>query len=353
MPDVRDRIRHSRPAADSLAPIDLDHLARRARRQELGSRSAAALVVAVVVAGGVLAADALRTPDQLSIGPGDVAGQPDDATTAPGEDDGRDQGTDGSQEGSPAPATLGEAIDHLIDANHSAPPRPEPSGDEILVERTYAIWGESTVQGDGNWTTQLAATWYEQRIHADGTVEVIRAPLGVIEPSGDLAAMRAQAAPYFEAGPPEAEPFDESDFAIKDAIAAALDEAERESHGSAEPQPGTTERPDQAHAFMQAADVLRMGLQPQDRIRALEIIARLDASLVEYRGVARDLLGREGIAIAGRDVNGGEAVDWNVLIFDPQTGDLLGEYDELVAPGAAPTITGYTARETILLDTTE
>lgn len=336
MPDVRDRIRHSRPAPDMLTPLDHADLGRRARRRDLVTRGAASVGVAAVLVGGVIGAAALRTPS-VTINPGDVAASSDEATPA-----------GDTSDTEPQQPSVANAVDALIDANETAPPHPVPTDSQVLVERTYALWGAAAQDDDGTWTTRLEATWYERRIDANHNVEIIRGELGTIQPSGDLAELRAQAQPYFEAGPSETPTLDggESDGQAE----SALQEAERDSHGSAEPRPGATERPDQAHAFIRAADALRLGLQPQDRIRALQAIGRIDPSLVAHRGTQPDLLGRDGIAIAGRDpANGAET--WKVLIFDPETGDLLGEYDEHINPDGTRTISSYTARDTLMYDT--
>lgn len=326
MPDVRDHIRHSRPEAEAVTPLDLDRLGRRAQRQAATRRGAAILTVAVVVVGGAVAVDAFVGPGGVRIGPGDVAG-----TT-----EGREAPDSDAADRHPTPPrTVDEAITRLIQANGRATPRPTPAEGEILVERTYAIWSGQ-------------ATWYERRVDHQDRTEVVRVPLASVASSADLAALREEALRAFEAGLPETEAVEYRGSPATGAI-TALDEAETDSHGSAEPEPGATERSEQAHAYMRAADALRQGLQPVDRIRAMEAIGRLDASIVEYRGTQRDLLGREGIAIAGRDRGVAGGVQWNVLIFDPQTGDLLGEYTEVVPAGAeAPSaVEDYTARETL------
>lgn len=335
MPDVRDQIRESRPQAEALTPLDLDEVARRARRRTVASRGATALTVAAVVVGTAIAVDGLGPTGHPTVGAGDLADQPAGPDAGPtGSTAGPDgaSGDDGPEDG------LADAIERLIEANRQAAPHPVPGDGEIVVQRTYALWGTE-------------AAWYELRIDGDGTGEVVRAGLGTIQPTSDRAALREQARDHFAAGPPEAEPFELDAGEPAEGIDLALREADSESRGSAEPRPGSTQRPDQMHAFMLAADALRTGLQPDDRIRALEAIGRLDPRIVEYRGMQRDLLGRQGIAIAGRD-GSGDAIRWNVLIFDPETGDLLGEYDEQhgAVPGT-PVITTYTARETLVLET--
>lgn len=327
MPDVREHIRNSRPEPDTLAPLDVDQLVRRGRRRTAATRGVTALTVVAVVAGGAVAIGAVQSATSPTIEPGGLATQPGSAPDQDGTADGERPGD-----------SLSDAVDHLIAANRQAPAHPVPGPGEILIERTYAIWGTEVV-------------WYEQRIPDEGPGEIIRAPLGTVEPTTDLASLRQEAASFFEAGDPESEPLELPTGEPAAGADRALDEAEQDSQGAAEPTDGSTERPDQMHAFMRAADALRTGLQPEDRIRALQAIARLDSSIVEYRGTQQDLLGREGIAIAGRDGTDDRAT-WNVLIFDPETGDFLGEYDERHTPDSSmPLITTYTARETVVLDT--
>ena len=341
MPDIRDRIRSSRPDPETLGIPDLDALVQRARRRRMVTRAVTAIAAGVVVVAGVVAAQSVRpnTAVYLNDGTGGSA-QP------------SDEGTSEPRSSSADAASLDEAIDQLVAANRQAPARPVP-GDpgEVMIQRTYAIWGNTSVHGDGTTTTSLEVVWYENRTDHLGNVEIVREALGEVEPADDIAGLRDRAAPLIDLGLPEgAETLPGGGSAPP--VEQALQEAELKARGSAEPAPGRTERPDQAHAFMRAADALREGLQPQDRIRALEIIRDLDASLVEYQGPVKDLLGREGMAIAGRDGDGWGAPRWDVLIFDPATGDLLGEYSEFIgdAPGDAPPITGYTALEWELID---
>lgn len=330
MHDVRERIRDSRPECGRLRPLDIDELVQRGRRRTVAARSVAAVGIAGLLLGGVVVLDAIRPPAIVEVEP---------AEEAPTADPEPEAGVD----------DLDSAIEALIDANRSAQPRATPGEGQLLVERTSAIWMSGTVSGD-HYSYELEVTRYETRTDADGTTRIVRTALGTVEPTDSLAELRAAAGRYFE-DPPEGteeryEGGDPQEYA-EDALA----EAERDSRGSAEPIPGRTERPDQAHAFIRAADALRVGLQPEDRIRALEAIGHIDPSLVEYRGEVPDLLGREGIAIAGRDGDGWGAPQWHVLIFDPETGDLLGEYQEFLGDGdEAPPITSYTARETMLVD---
>lgn len=347
MHDVIETIRGSRPDAEDLTPLDVHGIARRARRREVASRAVVAVVAVAGLAGGIATLDAVLPDRGVYVGPGQPGvvdrESPRSGQTGPGADPGE----------AGDPGDLDEAIERLIEASRRAEPRPvadEPG--EVLVERTYAIWSATSVSSVGT-SHELEVTWYEARTDADGRTEVFRQPLASLEPTDDLTALRDAAQQHFAAGAPEVEGEAMRGSGRRATVYAALDEAERDSRGSAEPAPGSTERPDQAHAFIRAADALREGLQPEDRIRALEVIGRLDPSLVEYRGAVLDLLGREGIGIAGRDGDGWGATNWNVLIFDPETGDLLGEYTEFEdgVEVDAPPITSYTARETVLLRT--
>ncbi len=353
MPDVREQIRNSRPDPESVPPLDVEQIVHRARRQRTVTRAAGLVGAFALVAGGVVAVQAVRPSGTVYVDDGANPGTGTPAVGGPGSDPAASPRTADATVNDPG--TLGGAIDDLIAANRRSSPRPvadEP--DELLIERTYAIWNATTVDvGGGDATHALEVVWYETRTDADGHTEIVREKLEALEPSDDLAQLRREAQPHLNAGPSEPrEPLSGGD--PRDHAAQALDEAERDSHGSAEPAPGRTERPDQAHAFVRAADALRVGLQPNDRIRALQTIDRLDPELVEYRGSVKDLLGREGIGIAGRDGDGWHATNWNVLIFDPETGDLLGEYTEFAGTARvdAPPITSYTAREAELVDPT-
>lgn len=341
MPDVREQIRNSRPDPEVLEIPDLDAFMRRAQRRRTATRTVGTIAALVVVAAGVAAVQAARpnTTVYLDAGTGGSAAPSDEGAPTP-------------RSGSADATSLDAAIDRLVAANRQAPPRPVP-GDpgEVLIQRTYAIWGSASVRGDET-THALEVVWYENRTDHLGDTEIVREGLGEVEPTGDLAALRRQAAPLIDRGLPEAvETMEGSSSGVH--AEQALQEAELDAQGSSEPAPGSTERPDQAHAFMRAADALRVGLQPQDRIRALGVIRELDPSLVEYRGAVKDLLGREGIGIAGRDGDGWGAPRWDVLIFDPETGDLMGEYSEFTdgAEVGAPPVTGYSALETELVDT--
>lgn len=353
MPDVIETIRHSRPDGEALASLDIERIARRARRRDIAGRAMVAVVAVVALAGGIATLGAVLPDRGVYVGPGESGAEGEGPATGTPAEDGEAGDTGEGPEAAPEPADLEAAIEQLIGANRQAEPRPvADEAGEVLVERTYAIWSSTTVSGGGA-THELEVTWYELRTDAEGRSEVVHKRLATLEPTDDLAELREAAQPHFAAGPPEVrgEPmaFEEGQDS-RSFVDPALDQAERDSHGSAEPVPGKTERPQQAQAFIGAADVLRVGLQPEDRIRALEVIGRLDPSLVEYRETVVDVLGREGIGIAGWD-----GVFWNVLIFDPETGDLLGEYTEFDegADVDAPPVTSYTARETTLLRTAD
>lgn len=98
-----------------------------------------------------------------------------------------------------------------------------------------------------------------------------------------------------------------------------------------------TERPPQASAANAVADALFEHVpSPQQRIRALRILAGLDPEIVRYGGVVRDLLGREGIAVVLFDpLTDGRS---NTLIFSPDTGEQLGTIGEEAPaePGRSP-----------------
>lgn len=244
-------------------------------------------------------------------------------------------------------ASLDEVVDGLIMANRSADPRPVAVEGETVVDRTYAVWSSTSVT-DGSATHSLELVLHEVRRRSDGSSSIVREPIVEIEPSDDPDALRAAAQEHLEsfdlasldAG---VEPIDvESENAPGEVRVRSIT---RDSRGSAEPQPGSTERPDQVRAFNDAAEALQSGLDPEWRIDVLEAIARIDDGLVEYRGVMPDLLGREGVAIAGYDRG-----IWTVLIFDVGSGDLLGALTEVTPESGFDSlpITGYTAREVVV-----
>lgn len=103
--------------------------------------------------------------------------------------------------------------------------------------------------------------------------------------------------------------------------------------------PGQDDRPSQPAAFLDLHNVLPILHQPTDRIRALELIRSMDTKWLEFRPHEQDLLGRPGVGIVGID-----PVDdaRHVIVFDPDTGNVLGTIDETPQNGR-PAVTGMSA----------
>lgn len=215
--------------------------------------------------------------------------------------------------------TLAEALDRLIALNEARPaPAPLAPGQERVARVVGAAIHQ--IDGEDGLETYRYVAEEEWRYTAAGTARVGERIIADTAPITEtLADLQQRVAADAGGTIADLRPADLSDR-------AAMLEAEALSHGSAEPTPGRTERPDQAYAFMRMMDAFRFGATaPTDVIEGLRIIERLDASLVEYRGPVEDLLGRPAIAIGGYDLANDS---WNFVLFDPQNGAFVGEFDE-------------------------
>lgn len=339
MTDVEQQLRKTLDhyAQHTEVSVDaLERMADRRRRRGLLVRAGGFAAVAAAVIALVVAVGMLPRPADPVIEP---AGGGDDRPAA------------GEQELSPDGdsdhARVQLAIERLIAANETAPDRPVPGDGQVLVDRTYAIWASMTVTVDGDTADHELGLQVHDTVHRPGDRDPIskRAQIATRGPASDIDELRDWATRQLaEVDVDELTAADQGFEMGGWDLEAFLQQAETESKGTAEPAPGATERPEQAHAFIAAADALREGLEPADRIRALQAIARIDDRFTDYRGEIADLLGRPGIAIGGYDPSNDT---YNVLIFDPETGDLLGEYGHAADPATTPLpISTLTARET-------
>ncbi len=339
MRDLERALKATRPS--SAVPLDVAALQQRSRQRRTVTRAAVVLASLMALGAGAVLVQLPRSVG-IRIGPAGpdqpAVDRPEPTPTPP----------DAGAEDSWAGLSLDQAIDRLIAANREAPARPVPGDGEVLVDRSYGVWLSSTVSRDGT-TNRLELTFYERLTDPDGNETIVRAPLASRElpataeelrwfaeqhlPVRNVDRLRDTGAIGSGAGPRSVE--------------EELAEAERDSHGRSRPAPGATQRPEQAHAFIRAADALRSGLEPDQRIQALKIIDRLDRSLVAYRGSVRDLRGRPGVGIAGRDP---DTAEWSILIFDPANGDLLGELGEVPSSGGLEVsgVVAYTSNDTFV-----
>lgn len=317
----------------------LERMADRHRRRGLLVRSGGFAAVAAAVVALVVVVAMLPRPTDPVIEP------------AGGGDDRPGAGADGEHEPSPDGDSdhprVQQVIERLIAANEAAPDRPVPGDGQVLVDRTYAIWASTAVKANGASANHELGLQVHDTVHRPGDRDPIskRAQVATRTPTSDVDELRDWAARQLTEVDVEERTAADQGFEMADwDLEAFLQQAEAESQGTAEPASGATERPEQAHAFIAAADALREGLEPADRIRALQAIARIDDRFTDYRGEIADLLGRPGIAIGGYDPS---SDTYNVLIFDPDTGDLLGEYGHAADPATTPLpISTLTARET-------
>lgn len=341
LPDLLERA-----AARPSGAIDVDRLWQRGRRRRRAVQ---------VAAGGGVAAVALLAALALSTLPSDQPGvilvpgpESETATAVPLPAPSPTE----TQAPTPAPTlaesaewadlTLAEALDRLVTVNESALAGPT---DGVRVTRSLGAYA-STDGGTG--VTVLNLTARELRLNPDGSGTIWGAPIAegldpgttperlrAIAAATDLDALVLERETDLTDGviPSEAGP----NQTVEDMLALA-EEFAATVLPSPLPQERETERPPQASAANAVADALRESVpSPQQRIRALRVLAGLDSSIVQYGGVVRDLLGREGIAIVLLDPP--QAGRRNMLIFSPGTGEQLGSIgeDAPAAPGQPPT----------------
>lgn len=244
----------------------------------------------------------------------------------------------------------GQAIDRLIEANRDAPARPVPGEGQVLVDRSYAVWLSSTVSGDTP-TNALELTFYERLTHPDGNTKIVRAPLATTELPATAEELRRFAGRYLPVTN-VARLRDAGDLgagAGASVVEEALAEAERESHGSSS-----------TRARRHRASRAGARVHPSSRRAAGGPRTRPAHPGTGDHRPLRPVPGRV-LRVRPRspwtprcghrrlDPNVGE---WSVLIFDRDTGDLLGELDELPST-AGLDVTGvvsYTSNETFVED---
>lgn len=292
---------------DGLPEPDVAELLRRGRRRRVVKRAASGVALGLVVLAAVLVPAALRQAPDVRFG--------DEGPAAWSELD-----LEGAVErlravaaaegyGSPAAGVMRE-VRILGVAGRGA--TTAAGTDEWLAPFEVRMREE----GDGGW---FAADQREgARIERGATVQQVRAVL--TDPSWEH---RATTPPDF---PP---PPDESLSGVwRQAMHDAEDLATRSD--PFEPSPGETERPDRAYAYIRLADALRTSFDDQLLDRGFGVLLTLGEQWVDYRGVVEDLLGREALAFAAADpANGTETM----LLFDPETGRLRGEYEFVAGDG--------------------
>lgn len=331
-----------RAAAKPAGSVDLDQIWRRGRRRRQGRQAAVGATLAALVAAAVVVLPGTLTSDRggVTLAPGAPSepAQPPPATSAPP--------TPATAPPTPwADLTLAGAIDRLVALNESAPAQEQSEG--TRVTRTVSAYLNTPLDG-GSATSAFDVTVREAQFSQDGSGVLASAPVaeGVdqaadadrlreIVAGTDLDALELDEERF---GPGELSPVD------VDALLAEAEQLAAAPPPSPLPLETETERASDAAAGIAVADALRETLpSPQQRVRALRIISSLDPAFVEYDGVVRDLLGREGIGIALLDdpkVNESKGV----LIFSPDTGDLRGEVSLPLTPEpGSPELYGLTA----------
>lgn len=326
-----------RAAARPVGSVDLDQIWRRGRRRRQRRQAAVGATLAAVVAAAVVVLPGTLTSDRggVTLAPGAPSepAQPPPATPAP------------PATAPPTPwvdLTLAGAIDRLVALNESAPAQEQSEG--TRVTRTVSAYLNTTVDGG----SAIDVTVREAQFSQDGSGVLASAPVAEgVDQAADADRLREiVAGTDLDALELDEEQFGPGELSQVD-VDAALDEAEQLA---AAPPPLTlpweteTERGSDAAAGIAVADALRETLpSPQQRVRALRIISSLDPAFVEYAGVVRDLLGREGIGIALLgDPKANESK--GVLIFSPDTGDLRGEVSLPLTPEpGSPELYGLTA----------
>lgn len=298
--DIKDRLQDTTP--EGVPELDHERLQRRGRRRRHIKRAGTAGTVAAVI---LAAAVAIPWPGgDVTIGDG-YAGSGD-----PNPED-QQQAATGWED-----LTATEAIDRLIEANRQASVPPALTGDRQLVMHALAT-GFRGATGSAH----IIIAESEVRLNPDGSGNEHHATLIEGISVGTPAEQIRQAA--VQARGADLEPidsWDEAPFPSDD-----LDDIADKINADTYPPPGQDDRPSQPAAFLDLHNLLPTLHQPADRIRALELIRSMDDEWVEYQPNAEDLLGRTGVGIVGIDpVDDGR----HTIVFDPETGDVLGTIDE-------------------------
>lgn len=310
-------------AAAPAARIDVDELWRRGRRRRVRARVGVVGVVAVVGLLGLTAVVPDLLPPRQAVGfappdPGPPLASPPSAAT-PGPEPSWEQ------------LTLDEAVAALVAVNQTAP-TPSPSHDRVV--HTVGAYLDTTIDSGGT-SSELRVELRELRVAPDGSGSIGSAAIAPPLPPGtsadELRALVEQA--DLDRLPLQTQTTAPGELDVVEAT-DLLAEAEREAADPTLPTEGESERPPRAHAFTTVADALRETAPGPDlRVRALTVLGRLEP-YVEYRGPVRDLLGREGVGIAGLDPANGTR---HTLIFSPETGEVLGE-EQVLLTSADPAL---------------
>lgn len=296
MDDIATLLKQTRP--DHAPDLDIERLQRRGGRRRnvirlggaVGAIAAIAFVVALV---GLPSTSVSISP----AGPG--GGQPPNVAW-------QDMKVD-------------QALDALVSVNQSASAEPAPTDGRTVVRRTVGVQDR---------TPDAPLLLHEVHI-GPARRTIYRIPIKRVDVPPTAPELRAFAAAAMHDVNPDrlvedAEPMgtyqSDTDATV---LADSLQGAQREAEAG------------DPHAFTLAADALRLHPQPADRAMALTAIAELDE--VEYRGHVRNILGQQGVGIAAQDQATGL---WHALIFDTDTGRLIGEMTEDPQDG---TIIQYTA----------
>ncbi len=299
--DIKDRLQDTTP--ERVPELDHERLQRHGRRRRHIKRAGTVTTVTAVIVAAVVA---IPWPGGDVTINGGYAGSGD-----PNPED-QQQAATGWQD-----LAVTEAIDRIITANREATPPPALTGDRQLV--MHGLSASFHAQTDGS--AYLTVAESEVRLNPNGSGNEHHATLVEQIPVGTPADEIRQAA--IDARGADLEPvdsWDEAPFPADD-----LDDIADRIDADTYPPPGQDDRPSQPAAFLELHDLLPILHQPADRIRALELIRSMDAKWLEYRSHAQDLLGRAGVGIVGIDpVDDGR----HTIVFDPDTGDVLGTIDE-------------------------
>lgn len=308
-------------AARPAQPVDVDELwrhGRRRRRAGLAGSAAAALAGVAAVAALAVPNLLLRDVDRVGLTPAGPAAAWDDLT-------------------------LTEALDRLIAVNRAQPPLAPTGGDVRISTHLWASRDPEQVPSDQREPLQPVqaepfVVFLNARAEApDGALATWVVPVAEDVPEADVATVVAgadletlQAQQRFETVPVE---LDDDGESVEDEDGFIYGERSAEIPQLLEEAEALAADPRDERVIEVAMSAIRGTVPaPQDRARALEILRRLDPAPFEYRGVVRDLLGREGVAIATVDQWGS-----SVMIFSPDSGALLQEEFSSMYEGAPAT----------------
>ncbi len=299
-------------APSTVHPLDLGRAKRQGARRRRTRRAAATTAVAASL--GLVVAVGLTLPrDEIRIDGSDLAGPVDGSTV--------DWDT----------LDLDGALDHLATIAAERAALPELAAGEHATRRVVGVsW-----HGGGQQAAVLQVGEAAVRTDDAGRTESFEREWGQLDPGAGLdeiiAALAAVPAPVDDDWLAGLLPALEAD-------ADAFEESVALAGQPAEPQPGSTERPDAAYALVRLDDGLRHGpTDPELLLRAYEVLRTVGERFVTYRGTVTDGLGRSGVGFAAHDPANDEET---VFVFDPDTGRLWGTLYVQDADAATPTIRG-------------